>query len=262
MKVAKKVDSIAQSSPAAVRRSQIAGKEDTPSKQLKFDQLQDRRRSKQRKEEVNRKGKLKAKEEPGTDETEKLNEEKSQEVKDDKEDKKKMLRLEDRFLFTDVLYPTLQDLRVILPDPDLPNNSANVEVPSWRTSEPTTCQSADESEDMEDEDYDRRHSKMELEEKKRKRWDAQRIRELRTIERMEWKAVQKEMAKWAHIVTTYSPEPNDTKKIEVSESIPVIAFGALVPKPKNTGFYLPWFDLAQKERDETRRQTRSRASKK
>lgn len=53
--------------------------------------------------------------------------EKSQEVKDDKEDKKKMLRLEDRFLFTDVLYPTLQDLRVILPDPDLPNNSANVE---------------------------------------------------------------------------------------------------------------------------------------
>lgn len=52
---------------------------------------------------------------------------------------------------------------------------------------------------------------MELEEKKRKRWDAQRIRELRTIERMEWKAVQKEMAKWAHIVTTYSPEPNDSK---------------------------------------------------
>lgn len=70
----RKVDSIAQSSPAAVRRSQIAGKEDTPSKQLKFDQLQDRRRSKQRKEEVNRKGKLKAKEEPCTDETEKLNE--------------------------------------------------------------------------------------------------------------------------------------------------------------------------------------------
>lgn len=262
--VKRKAESGTQSLPS--KRNQVTGRDGTTSRQGKLHQESSRekkRQKQQRKEDVHRKEKVKTREDAIKEEGEKMRNEKCSEAKGDREGKKKVVRLEDRFLFTDILYPTLQDLRVELSDLHEPASRSNVEVPSWRTPHTTSSShSPDEPEDTTDEVYDRRHSKMELEEKKRKRWDAQRIRELRTIERMEWKAIQKEMAKWAHIVTTYSPEPSDTKRVAVSDTIPVVAFGALVPRLKNGGFSLPWFDIAEREKDEMRRQTRSRACKK
>lgn len=58
------------------------------------------------------------------------------------------------------------------------------EVPAWRVAPVTPTYSMEGTENIEDETLQKRHSKPAAEEKRRKRWDIQRMREQREIERL------------------------------------------------------------------------------
>ena len=64
---------------------------------------------------------------------------------------------------------------------------------------------------MTDEAFDRRHSKLEVDERKRKRWDIQRIRELREHDRLERNARRKELGIWEDTLMTFYPDSTDGK---------------------------------------------------
>ncbi|XP_054768064.2 male-specific lethal 1 homolog isoform X2 [Lytechinus pictus] len=166
---------------------------------------------------------------------------------------------DDKFHRTEVMYPCLSDLRVpqtVLLDEE------SVMVPSWRVINiPPPSTSSDAPEECSDAVFEQRHSKLEQDERKRKRWDIQRIRELREHERLVNKQKQREYAQWEHILTTFYPGENDAEYIEMSDTIPVITFGVQVPTVKPSEFELPWFDAKQRERDEQRRQTRRMTSR-
>ena len=65
--------------------------------------------------------------------------------------------------------------------------------------------------DIEDGTFERRHQKYEVAEQKRKRWDIQRVRELREHERLEQKMLRREYGNWDDILKTFYPEPSDGK---------------------------------------------------
>ena len=58
------------------------------------------------------------------------------------------------------------------------------EVPGWRTMTIPACYSMEGTENIEDETVLKRHNKPELDEKRRKRWDMQRMRQQRQVERL------------------------------------------------------------------------------
>ena len=67
--------------------------------------------------------------------------------------------------------------------------------------------------DLEDTTYERRHQKYEIAEQKRKRWDIQRVRELREHERLEQKMLRREYGNWDDVLKTFYPEPSDGKSL-------------------------------------------------
>lgn len=54
--------------------------------------------------------------------------------------------------------------------------STNLEVPSWRIRIYTSCYTMEGTENLDDEIFNKRHLKLENDERRRKRWDVQRIR--------------------------------------------------------------------------------------
>lgn len=65
-----------------------------------------------------------------------------------------------------------------LKNPTTENTTTNLEVPSWRIKVYTSCYTMEGTENLDDEIYNKRHTKLETDEKRRKRWDVQRIRYL------------------------------------------------------------------------------------
>lgn len=61
---------------------------------------------------------------------------------------------------------------------------SQAEVPGWRTLAIPTCYSMEGTENIEDETVLKRHNKPELDEKRRKRWDLQRLRQQKQVERL------------------------------------------------------------------------------
>lgn len=61
---------------------------------------------------------------------------------------------------------------------------SQAEVPGWRTVAVPTCYSMEGTENIEDETVLKRHNKPELDEKRRKRWDLQRMRQQKQVERL------------------------------------------------------------------------------
>ncbi|XP_071803708.1 uncharacterized protein [Asterias amurensis] len=168
----------------------------------------------------------------------------------------------EQYLKTDVIYPCLSDLRVTDPDPALPAGTTVVQVPSWRLNPLNISTSTDSVEDIEDGTFERRHQKYEVAEQKRKRWDIQRVRELREHERLEQKMLRREYGNWDDILKTFYPEPSDACQLQVSDTVPLVAFGVQVPVAKDCEFELPWYDVSERDKEETRRQTRSRTNRK
>ena len=61
---------------------------------------------------------------------------------------------------------------------------SQAEVPGWRIVSVPTCYSMEGTENIEDETVLKRHNKPEMDEKRRKRWDLQRLRQQRQVERL------------------------------------------------------------------------------
>ncbi|XP_071961735.1 male-specific lethal 1-like 1 [Antedon mediterranea] len=173
---------------------------------------------------------------------------------------------EDKFHRTKVLYPSFRDLRIRdEEDDDLPVDSAYVIVPTWRVSHLNTSSDDSNSSEIEktdDHTVEMRHQKMEMDEKKRKKWDVQRIRQIREHERLEMKQLEREIAHREDVIETFEPDIDDMLRIEVCDTIPVSAFGMLVPTISESEFSLPWYTPEPKGEDQQQRRTRSRAIRK
>lgn len=117
-----------------------------------------------------------------------------------------------------------------------------VEVPQWRIKTYTNQWGLEGTENMEDEIYVKRHTKLEIEEKRRKRWDLQRSREQAAYEKLKEKEKGAETSKEenSNTVESFYPSLDDITHVEITDRIPVMAFGHGVPKLDSTDFKLPW----------------------
>lgn len=126
-----------------------------------------------------------------------------------------------------------------------------LETPTWVIKECTGLYTIEHTEDLSDETFAKRHQKFEVDERRRKKWDVQRIREQRTIERLKRRHYKKEIAeeneeksRKENIFTSFFPPASSIKYILVTEEIPVQAFGECIPRlPPSLEFSLPWTTL-------------------
>lgn len=129
-----------------------------------------------------------------------------------------------------------------------PEVNGHVEVPSWRLKVYTSCYSMEGTENLDDEVFNKRHQRLEIDERRRKRWDVQRIREQRQIEKLK----QRELATTRKIsrhddepLTSLWPQVDDAEFVEVSDNVPVAAFGLPITKFAASEFSLPWLSSAR-----------------
>lgn len=115
-----------------------------------------------------------------------------------------------------------------------------VECPSWRIKTYSNLYVIEGTEDHEDETFIRRHQKPEIEEKRRKRWDDQRVREEKIVEKLKDRENSIYKKKQHNPVESFYPRLEDIKHIEIQDRIPVTAFGHAVPYMKPGSFTLPW----------------------
>ncbi|XP_069808955.1 male-specific lethal 1 homolog isoform X2 [Dendropsophus ebraccatus] len=119
-------------------------------------------------------------------------------------------------------------------------------VPSWREHpiEPLQDLNASEvPENLDDAVFAKRHAKLELDEKRRKRWDIQRIREQRILQRLQLRMYKKKGNQESEPeVTSFFPEPDDVESVMITPYLPVVAFGRSLPKITPQSFELPWLD--------------------
>ncbi|XP_064648435.1 male-specific lethal 1-like 1 isoform X2 [Lineus longissimus] len=150
-------------------------------------------------------------------------------------------------------------LEVVAKVPESPNRKkrARVEVPKWRFHPVSNCYALEGTENMEDEIYLKRHQKSENDEKRRKRWDIQRMREQRMYEKLKsgrYGASSPPKSKKNEMVTTFCPILDEAKFLEITGDIPVNVFGYPLPYKKKNEFSLPWFDIAKREKEEDRKE--------
>ncbi|XP_023315473.1 male-specific lethal 1 homolog isoform X1 [Trichogramma pretiosum] len=134
--------------------------------------------------------------------------------------------------------------------------SSNLEVPNWRVKVYTSCYTMEGTENLDDEIFNKRHLKLENDERRRKRWDVQRIREQRHIEKLKQRQEKQNhhaaclnlnhsgpclSATEENNVTTLWPEIDQLQSIQVDDYIPVSAFGSSIPCYTASIFSLPWF---------------------
>ncbi|KAK4808737.1 hypothetical protein QYF61_023205 [Mycteria americana] len=119
-------------------------------------------------------------------------------------------------------------------------------VPSWRDHvvEPLRDPNpSDLLENLDDSVFSKRHAKLELDEKRRKRWDIQRIREQRILQRLQLRMYKRKGIQESEPeVTSFFPEPDDVESLLITPYLPVVAFGRPLPKLTPQNFELPWLD--------------------
>ncbi|MGH0141373.1 UNVERIFIED_CONTAM: hypothetical protein FKN15_073836 [Acipenser sinensis] len=122
----------------------------------------------------------------------------------------------------------------------------SVAIPSWRehSMEPLKEVSPlDFIENLDDGVFLKRHAKLELDEKRRKRWDIQRIREQRMFQRLQQRMYKKKGIQESEPeVSSFYPETDDVESLMITPFLPVVAFGRPLPKLTQQNFELPWLD--------------------
>lgn len=127
--------------------------------------------------------------------------------------------------------------------------TTNLEVPRWRVKVYTSCYSMEGTENLDDEVYNKRHMRLETDERRRKRWDVQRIREQRIVEKL--KQRQERIGSGSRVdeqsesVKSLWPPLEDIKYLEVCDQLPVSAFGVPIPRFLPMEFSLPWLSNPQ-----------------
>lgn len=124
----------------------------------------------------------------------------------------------------------------------------NLETPKWRTWDrsDTLIVAEDGIENLSDEAFIRRHARFLNDERKRKKWDVQRIREQRTIERLKRRHCKEELnfTRESDEIYSFFPSIDSLKTIQITNEIPVVAFGEGIPELPVTEFVLPWRNQA------------------
>ncbi|KAG5279317.1 hypothetical protein AALO_G00076440 [Alosa alosa] len=133
-----------------------------------------------------------------------------------------------------------------------PTQDDMVDVPSWRENTVAPLgekEAANIPESLEDTVFRKRHIKLELDEKRRKRWDIQRIREQRIFQRLQQRMNKKKAIPEpeSHLLSFY-PEAEDVESIMITPFLPVVAFGRPLPNIKPQNFELPWLDERERVR--------------
>lgn len=125
----------------------------------------------------------------------------------------------------------------------LKSDEPMLEIPKWSLKEFSGLYSIEGTENLTDSAFDKRHAKLEHDEKRRKKWDVQRIREQKTIERLKRRHCKDELAEQLaehHEFQSFYPTPDQIKFIQITEDLPVQAFGDGIPEIIGTDFNLPW----------------------
>ncbi|KAJ9583321.1 hypothetical protein L9F63_022338 [Diploptera punctata] len=151
-----------------------------------------------------------------------------------------------------------------------PKINGHVEVPSWRLKVYTSCYTMEGTENLDDEVFNKRHQRLEIDERRRKRWDVQRIREQRQIERLKQRERASARRCNAGTIGNHSdteeplislwPQLDDAEYVEVTENIPVAAFGLPITKFTASEFSLPW--LTSRSKTPSQASTRRRGENK
>lgn len=119
-----------------------------------------------------------------------------------------------------------------------------VELPQWQNKTYTNLWVLEGTENLEDEVFLKRHQKPEIDEKRRKRWDLQRMREQKIYEKLKEKergeVCSKDEGQQTDTLESFYPSLDDITHIEVTNKIPVMVFGHPVPSLEKTEFSLPW----------------------
>lgn len=127
-----------------------------------------------------------------------------------------------------------------------PKKEEDVAIPSWRENciEPLDLETArDIPEALDDNVFLKRHLKLELDEKRRKRWDIQRIREQRMFQRLQQRTNKKKVVQEVESeLSSFYPDTEDVESIVITPFLPVVAFGRPLPKLTQQNFDLPWLD--------------------
>ncbi|XP_062330554.1 male-specific lethal 1 homolog isoform X1 [Osmerus eperlanus] len=127
-----------------------------------------------------------------------------------------------------------------------PKKEEAVAIPSWRENsmEPLDEDAANDIPEMLDDSvFLKRHAKLELDEKRRKRWDIQRIREQRMFQRLQQRMNKKKGIQESEPeVLSFYPDTEDVESIIITPFLPVVAFGRPLPKLTQENFDLPWVD--------------------
>ncbi|XP_048470325.1 male-specific lethal 1-like 1 isoform X2 [Rhincodon typus] len=115
-----------------------------------------------------------------------------------------------------------------------PKKEETVAIPSWKehSAEPLVDLQPDEIiENLDDCVFAKRHAKLELDEKRRKRWDIQRIREQRLLQRLQLRMYKKKGIQESEPeILSFFPEPDDVESLVITPFLPVVAFGRPLPK--------------------------------
>ncbi|XP_054851001.1 male-specific lethal 1 homolog [Eublepharis macularius] len=127
-----------------------------------------------------------------------------------------------------------------------PKKEETVAIPSWRDHVVEPLRDLNPSElleNLDDSVFSKRHAKLELDEKRRKRWDIQRIREQRILQRLQLRMYKKKGIQESEPeVTSFFPESDDVESLLITPYLPVVAFGRPLPKLTPQNFELPWLD--------------------
>ncbi|CAG5903458.1 unnamed protein product [Menidia menidia] len=127
-----------------------------------------------------------------------------------------------------------------------PKKEEEVAIPSWRENyiEPLEEDSSfTPPEPLDDGVFLKRHAKLELDEKRRKRWDIQRIREQRVFQRLQQRMNRKKVVQETEPdLSSFYPDTEDVETIVITPFLPVVAFGRPLPKLSQQNFELPWLD--------------------
>lgn len=156
------------------------------------------------------------------------------------------------------LLPTDQPY-ACLPRPEVEPAPEAIEVPTWRVNPVASAYSMEGTENLDDEVYNRRHHKLEVDERRRKRWDMQALREQKRLERLR-RRMEPEAEKPPTCPHTFCGSPRHVQVIEVVECLPVAAFGQPLPHLEPTDFSLPWFHPSRPGEDQLAAKGRKRSS--
>lgn len=150
--------------------------------------------------------------------------------------------------------------------PELKVGESNLEVPKWKEvdergldEEVATEEAPQTAEDLSEAAFLKRHAKHEADERRRKKWDIQRLREQRTIEKLKKRHCKSDIyyslsavgggggtledapqAPNGTFPMSLYPGLNNVRHIETTEYLPVQAFGEPIPTLSEGEFVLPW----------------------